>query len=83
MISTTAFPTQRLVIGVLVTRRVEEHDRVDGPAWVRLNRFVSGKGGDLDRHAWVARVALVVAAWWCRTEPGFLPQNQTLPKEIN
>lgn len=62
-----AFPTQRLVIGVLVGTWMswvkEHHGHGSGHARFDLP-VVAGNGGHLNRHAWVALVALVVAAWW-------------------
>lgn len=68
MITALTFPTEGLVIGVPVIqmRRVNKHHGLHGSGRPRgSDPVVAGHGGDLNRHARVALVALVVAAWWC------------------
>ena len=68
MVTTLAFPTQWLVIGVPVIQmsRVKEHHGLSGSGLPHgFDPVVAGHGGDLNRHARVALVALVVAARRC------------------
>jgi carbonic anhydrase/acetyltransferase-like protein (isoleucine patch superfamily) len=68
----TAFPTQWLVIGVPVTsRRLVEELRRSGLRQTTQTRL-TWHGRHLDRHAWVALVALVMAARRGRPKPAFL-----------
>ena len=75
-----AFPTQGLVIGLRWW--VKELSRIGlgqtGQTW--LDWDVAWHGRYLDRHAWMALVALVVAARRGRTKPVFLLEYQALHK---
>ena len=82
VVTTCAFPKERLVIGVMVTCtqrwwvKVQlGHDSV----WTRSESFVTQYGWHLHRHAWVTLVALVVTTWRPWTHSGFLFKWQTLP----
>lgn len=78
-----AFPTQGLVIGVPVTlvSRVEETHGC-GPGQTGFDPLVSRQGRNLNRHAWMALVAFVVAARRHRTEPAFLFKKKILHTHI-